>query len=155
VITSRRTLLVSLAACAAVPAAAAGADPILKVGGIVSRANFGGLISFMLNSVDNIVGLQLFVPANDAFDKGVVTTDSDRMLSIFNRGSDVEIAVSSGYTYRGGDFVLDGFFLAKYGGMHQGIHSVGLSATDESAVLLSGREVRELDINRLEASIGN
>jgi hypothetical protein len=144
-----------LATCAVWPAAAAAADPIYKVRGTVTSSNFAGLASFMLNSVDSIVGLGLFIPANDSFGKGIVTTDSGEMLAIFGKGYDVEIAVSSGYFYRSGNFVLDGFFLAKYGGIHQGTQSVGLSATDESAVLLSGRKIKELDIDRLKAGIRN
>src|SRR5262245_26837246 len=99
-ITRRRVLVVAFAAYAGLPAALAASDPIYKVSGTVTDTNFDGLSSFLLNSIDSIVGFKLFIPSNDSYGNGVTTEESNGMLAVFRKNSDVEVAISSGYSYR-------------------------------------------------------
>jgi len=88
--------------------------------------------------LDTIVGLKLWIePAeDDAVGYGTSTDDEDGRLTVW--GEHYEINIPKGaWRWEHGAYVVDGFFIPKSGGMHQGIVSMGLEPVDEGRVRTS------------------
>jgi hypothetical protein len=153
---NRRSLLLASLGLVALGAPSFAAQKIYRVNGRVSPNNVRGLQVFLLNSVDAIVGLKLHFSSEKRHGPGIVTADADDgsfSSYMAGEGAEIEIFAEDGYEYRSGDFVFDSFYLVKYGGMHQGIHSVSLNKVTESSVLLSGLKVTDIEIDRLNPKI--
>lgn len=140
-------VLLSLLATTAVRAA----DPsIYQVGGTVTKDNFPGLATFIANSVDQFVGLKIAVPAVETGADSIMTEESDGMLSVFTKGSDVNLAFNSGYRKSGDTYFVEGFYRVKYGGLHQGISAYGITPARTMDVEATGKPVKILEIDRLK-----
>lgn len=153
--TSRlRTLLASLCLLTVLIAPARAADiTITRVNGEVSASNFNGLVAFLSNAVDAIVGLKVSFPAEDANRDGTVQAFEDGGLFISYQAEpeiEAQISAEDGFDFRHGAFVFDGFYLVKYGGMHQGISALMLQSVDEAQILLSGAKVKDTEIDALD-----
>lgn len=124
---------------------------VYRVGGIATAKNFPDLAAFMMNSVDQFVGLKLIVPATNAGDGSLSSEEADGSVSIWRQGGDVNMHFSSGYRKQGDAFYFDGFYQVKYGGMHQGINGLGLTPARTMDVEAAGKPVKDIDIDRLHA----
>jgi hypothetical protein len=70
-------------------------------------------------------------------------------LGIWKRKGSFEIDVNGGYYYGSmGTYVLDGYFLVKAGGIHQGVVSCSLMPVDEARVILSGTRIRHVNLKQ-------
>jgi len=129
-------------------------DPaIYRVGGTATEKNFPGLAAFMMNSVDQFVGLKLIVPATNSGEGSLSSEEADGALSIWQQGGDVNLHFSSGYRKQGVAYYFDGFYQVKYGGMHQGINGLGLTPARTMDVEAAGKPVKDIDIDRLRADV--
>lgn len=122
-------------------------DFLYRVGGTVTEQNFAALAAFMMNSVDQFVGLKLIVPAGDG---GISSEESDGELSIWQKGGDVNLHFTSGFRKQGEAYYFDGFYQVKYGGMHQGINGLGLTPARTMDVEAVGKPVKDIDIGSLK-----
>ena len=140
--------LVLAVAVVASPAASAKrhlGEAIPKFTGTVSAANAVKLLDAVSDRTDKLVGLQVYVePSSDkTFSKThyIASVDGGQFVlskSEGNGGGGIEmVAPATEARWEHGGYVLDGFYLVKSGGLHQGIISVGLEKLRESDVLLS------------------
>jgi hypothetical protein len=84
--------------------------------------------------LDKIVGLKLYITPDETKERYGVSENED-LKALVVWGENYEILFPRGsYRYEHGSYVVDGFFLPKNGGMHQGIVSIGLEAVDEVTV---------------------
>jgi hypothetical protein len=137
-----RTLTIAAALALASAAAAAPQKVVVRFTGEVTVDNAAAFTQAIAARRDQVVGVSISVGANsDAEFKTrhyLVGADND-MLSIFkgpNRESGVEV-VTKDFRFEHGVWVVDGFYVVKDGGMHQGVVSYGLVPTDEGAVRLN------------------
>jgi hypothetical protein len=67
-----------------------------------------------------------------------VSGSENQRLIIYKRdNTEVELVINGGVHWQHGGWNVDGFYLVKPGGLHQGISSFGLMQTDEAAVRLN------------------
>lgn len=150
---TRRAFLAALVLATGTGTAAA-ARQILRVQGQVTPKNYKGLETFLFNSLDSVVGLKIAFAANpDSSDGEIATSMDDDQFSAYLRESEPEseIVADKNVSLLHGDYVIDGFFVVKSGGLHQGITSLYLDKTDEGTILVSGAKIKDIDINRLRA----
>tara|TARA_R110000787_G_scaffold47687_7_gene115372 strand:- start:7441 stop:7926 length:486 start_codon:yes stop_codon:yes gene_type:complete len=108
------------------------------------------------NRVDTIVGVKLTVdPTDNRSPQGYLvdrmSDDGGVYISRTHRNmGGVQINASSAY-WRHGSYVIDGFFVVKYGGMGQGVMGYQLQPVDEAAVLLSSAQRITIDANDIPA----
>jgi hypothetical protein len=155
---NRRSILLASLGILTLGSPSHSAEKVYRVNGHVTPKNVRGFQVFLLNSVDAIVGLKVHFSADNRHGPGIVTAEADNGSFVsYMAGNDaeVEIFAKDGFEYRSGDYVFDSFYLVKYGGMHQGIHTVSLNRMEESSVLLSGLKVADIEIDRLNPSIRN
>jgi hypothetical protein len=98
-------------------------------------------------NMDKVIGLKVFVdPSTDAqFEKNgylALYDDNERQLSVSKGppgvgGGGIEVVKNGLIDRTMGFYVIDGFFIVKSGGLHQGIVSYGLQPVDEAAVRLN------------------
>lgn len=159
---SRRTFLLSLGFATLLSfGARAQQDTVLKVDGTVTAANFAGLATFIENSTDRVVGLDVKFPAVEEADAGglVASAGSDGLFIAYlsdnstGGGDNRQISVREGVVLRDGAHVVSGFFRVEYAGMNQGITALYLERTDEASVLSQNAAVKDLDIDALDPSI--
>lgn len=132
------------------PALAQSQTVIPVYSGQVTFENSERFTTALANRVDTIVGVKLTVDPTDARSPSGYLVDqiSDEggayiSRTLGNMGG-VQINVPSAY-WRHGSYVVDGFFVVKYGGMGQGIMGYQLQPVDEAVVLLS--PVRRITIH--------
>ncbi len=137
--------------CLSSPAYAQSQTTVPLVTGEVTLANATRFTAAIANRVDTVVGLQITVSPADDLDHGFLVDEASEGAYISKtepqRGG-VQINAPSAY-WRHGSWVIDGFYVVKYGGMGQGIMGYSLTPTDEGAVRLSGVPIREVDVNDL------
>ena len=111
--------------------------------GEVTAENAERLTHALANRVDTIVGLQVEVsPTDDKSPAGYlvdqITADAGVFISTTypQQGGGVQINVPTAY-WRHGSYIIDGFYVVKYGGMGQGILGYQLKPVDDAVVLLS------------------
>ncbi len=162
---SLRNALVALLVCVAQAHAASGpihsprqpGHTIPKYVGQITPRNVGILLNDVAARRDRIIGLQVQIAPNGAGDpKGYVVDRDDRLFVI---SADVKTALADDglevvapkdeASFLHGQWILDGFYVVKSGGIHQGVASFGLEKVDEGAVLLSPKYiVRRVSISR-------
>ena len=116
-------------------------NEIPKYVGAVSAKNVKPFLDAVSGHLDKIVGLKVFFDSTPNRNTGYSASTDDRLF-VVNYGTldkpGVEIvAPKAEASYLHGSWVLDGFYIVKSGGVHQGTVSVGLEKVDEGAVLLS------------------
>jgi hypothetical protein len=116
-----------------------------KYVGTISPDNAPQFLVDVANRLDQIVGIKVeVVPSgNDDPHKYLVDRD-DRLFVISasakNNFAQEGIEIVAPYqeaSFLHGSWVLDGFYVVKSGGVHQGIASFGLQKVNEGEVLLS------------------
>jgi hypothetical protein len=70
----------------------------------------------------------------------------DDYLIVFRSGdpTSTELVINGAFRWEQGAYVVDGFFLVKSGGMHQGVVSLGLQPVEE-AILQSSAKIAILE----------
>ena len=132
------TLLAMLALALGMEAAAARGLKITQIDGRVTERNYPRLEKLMAAQVDRVVGLKIIVKKSGIDDRLSAEADADGQFVMYRSGrARSEIIANEGYALRHGDYVLDGFFLVKHGGLHQGIVSYALEPVDETKVRLN------------------
>lgn len=149
----KRRLVIALGAIAFAGAASAAprhhaTGVIPKYVGEVNADNAARFLDNVAGRIDKIVGLKVIIePSTDADfrRKGYLAMKDGRLFSVSatptggpGQSGGVEmVAPADEVGLMNGGFSLDGFYVIKNGGMHQGTVSVGLEKVDEGAVLLS------------------
>ncbi len=139
------TALLALAApaCAPTPAdaAARASRTLLRMTGTVTPDNAAAFTAFVAKHQDKVIGLQVRVTPGTPSDfkaRHYMAEITDRLFVVFKRGDNeggIEIvAPKAEAVWLHGDYVLDGFYVVKSGGMHQGTLSYGLQKTDEGVI---------------------
>ncbi|SKA05149.1 hypothetical protein [Consotaella salsifontis] len=151
----RRRFLGSLAASCISSVALAQQQRVLRVNGEVTGRNYLGLEAFLFNSIDTVIGLKLRFHQNEDAGKGDVSASVDDGLFVayLVGGGESEVTARQGFAEDRIYYAFDGFFVVKDAGMHQGITSLFLEKAEAASVLLSGRKVKDIDIDRLNPAI--
>lgn len=118
-------------------------QPVVPIyAGQITYENSGRFTTALANRVDTIVGVKVTLDPTskdspDGYLVGQIRDDGGAYVSRTegNMGG-VQINAPSAY-WRHGSYVIDGFFVVKYGGMGQGIRGYQLQPVDDAAVLLS------------------
>lgn len=118
---------------------------IPKYVGEVNERNVERVLNMIGDHQDKIVGLQVMfdaTPRGAQAANGYTADKDDGRLFVVSYGTlespGIEMVVPKDEAnYQHGGYVLDGFYLVKTGGMHQGTISYGLEKVDEATVLLS------------------
>lgn len=131
---NRRSLIAGLSVMAATPAIAQ-TRTITRLTGEVTSANFTAFCGVVADAVDRVIGLKVQIdsPLPDPQDSELQDSGA---VYLFD-GEEIELNADKGAIWLHGSIVFDGFYLIKYGGMHQGILSFGLQQVDEAAVILN------------------
>lgn len=125
------------------PAEAAGRATLtlLRITGTVTADNATRFTEFVAEHQDKVIGLQVRVTPGTPTDfaaKHYLAESDDRLFVVFKRGDDeggIEVVAPKGEAvWLHGEYVLDGFYVVKSGGMHQGTLSYGLEKTDEGVI---------------------
>jgi hypothetical protein len=151
---SRRILLVCWPFFFSGSVAHARQKKIYSVTGEITAAGFKGFEQFLFNSLDAVIGLKIAFAANEDANAGDLSASQKNgqfVAYLSGPGGESEIVATEGFQYLHGDYVFDGFFVVKSGGMHQGIISLYLARTDEAQVRLSSARIVELDAKRLDS----
>lgn len=142
-------ILIGALACFGSAAAQSQSDVPLYVGE-VTTANAERFTTTLSNHVDKVVGLQI---AFGTISEGDLLTDGSpnggAYISYANSYSGgVQINIPDAY-WRHGQWVADGFYTVKYGGMGQGIMGYYLRPADEAAIRLSGKPIVQHPVESL------
>jgi hypothetical protein len=124
---------------------------ITSIEGYLDEKNVDQLWNLIGNNLDHIVRLKIEVtdtgnnvgpslPLNAIGEGG--------QLAIWKRNGSFEIVVNDEYHYGHGNYILDGYFLVKSGGIHQGVVSCGLIPVDEARVVLSGARIKHVNLTQ-------
>jgi hypothetical protein len=124
-----------VAAATAPPAAAPAGEQVTRLSGEVDAAHAEAFLSKVADHVDGIVGVQVWIEPSEGSDATYQVGQDDDRLVISNETYEL-LAPQSAWRWEHGRYVIDGFFLVKSGGVHQGVSSVALEAVSESAVRL-------------------
>lgn len=131
---NRRFLIAGVAALAATPAIAQSLT-VTRLTGEVTSANFTAFCGLVADAVDKVIGLKVQIdsPLPDPQDTELLDGGAAYLFD----GEEIELNADKGVIWLHGSIVFDGFYLIKYGGMHQGILSFGLQQVDEATVILN------------------
>lgn len=116
-------------------AAAPQAEQMIRLSGEVDPAHAEAFLSKVADHVDGIVGVQVWIEPSEGGDTTYQVGQDDERLVISNQTYEL-LAPKGAWRWEHGRYVVDGFFLVKSGGVHQGVSSLGLEAVSESAVRL-------------------
>ena len=114
---------------------------IPQLSGTLTESTYPEFEKFMDDHVNKVVGLKITVQRS-ASDAAPLQADADNgqlvvyLKSTPDEPSESEIVASNGFTYRNGSYAVDGLFIVKNGGTHQGVVSYSLKKTNESAAKL-------------------
>ena len=97
-------------------------------------------------NVDHIMHLRLAV---DWPDKSIEQeTEGYRRLIFWDHDSEY-LFPNGSYTYMHGAYIINGYFIARAGGTHQGVSSLSFERVDDAMVLLNPA-VREIPTKRAD-----
>jgi hypothetical protein len=137
----RGLLPAALALVLSAGAALAQSKAVDLLDGRLTHKNFRSFDKFVARHVDKVIGLKLAVKKSGSDDKLDASVNDGQFVTYVMDAKEPksEIVANSGFAQRSGDIVFDGFFLVKYGGFRQGIHSYALEPVDEAKVRLDPR----------------
>ena len=132
---NRRAVLIGVTLAAVAPPAMAQTRTITRLKGVVEVANFLAFLGRIADASDTVIGLRVWVEPNQpgsrvaeiADDGGEATLSSD----------ETELYVEDGASWSHGYIVLDGFWMAKYSSMNQGIMTYHLTHVDDAVIALN------------------
>jgi len=116
--------------------------PVQRLVGNIIATNAVRALAMIADNQDKIVGLQVNVAggSDEQFAKfGYLVSNDEPAYFLVSAGKDggYEVLIKDGYRWEHGGYVIDGFYLVKSGGMHQGTLSYGLEPVSEAAVRLN------------------
>lgn len=146
-----RTLILAagllLAACQSEARSGASAEAqtfdIPVITGAPNFQNANRFIGAVSSRTDQIVGLKLRVEKNSSEVEsatGFSARQSDEgylLISYYVEGEGYEVLINGGYGWQNGGWDVDGFYIVKPGGSHQGQASFGLRPVDDAQVRLN------------------
>jgi hypothetical protein len=102
--------------------------------GSISPGNVGLLSGLFCRNVDHIVHIKIAVdwPAEQAVAE---TTDYKRL--VFWDSQSEYLFPAESYSFQHGSYLVNGYFIARSGGMHQGIVSIAFDRVEDALVLLN------------------
>jgi hypothetical protein len=137
------TAALIVAVCTTMSADAASARPkaVDLLDGRLTHKNFRSFDRFVARHVDKVVGLKVAVKKSGTDEKLDASISDGQFVTYVMDAKEpkTEVVANSGFAERSGDIVFDGFYLVKYGGFRQGIHSYALEPVDEAKVRLDPR----------------
>ena len=118
--------------------------------GEVTLANAERFTSTLANHVEEVIGLQIsFATIEDGDLLTGESADTGAFISYADSYSGgVEINMPDAY-WRHGEWVADGFYTVKYGGMGQGIMAYYLRPADEASIRLSAKPIVTIAVDAL------
>ena len=119
--------------------------------GAITLGNFDRFSEIIIDEIDDVIGLLLYqdqieTPADGSSGLTISGDGSDRLVIYKEPDPTVEFVINGGTRWEHGSWVIDGFYLVKRGGLHQGIASLGLMRVDEATVRLNP-SIRILRVN--------
>ena len=134
-------LIVTVGATMSAGSASAQSKAVDLLDGRLTHKNFRSFDKFVARHVDKVVGLKLAVKKSGSEDKLDASINDGQFVTYVMDAKEpkTEVVANSGFAERSGDVVFDGFYLVKYGGFRQGIHSYALEPVDEAKVRLDPR----------------
>lgn len=111
---------------------------IPQLWGTLTESTYPEFEKFVDDHVNKVIGLKITVErsASDAAPLQA-SADNGQLIVYLNstpdEPSESEIVAGNGFSSHNGSYVLDGLFIVKNSGMHQGVISYSLKKTDESA----------------------
>jgi hypothetical protein len=151
---NRRTVVFGLPLVGAAPLGFVAGQSVSVISGALTDDNYAPFEAFLLDALDEIVGLKLEVVINDQETDGAVSAyEREGQFTIYRPGAEqvAELVFGDGYAVNGDSCSIDGFFSVTPAGMHGAIATL-LLASDE---LPKGARVDDYDIDNLPAGIQN
>jgi hypothetical protein len=108
--------------------------------GSITAENFDRVAEIVMDELHDVIGLQLrqeVWPDDTDPPLQVYSMDTGRLVIFKRDGTEVELVINGGIAWQHGGWNIDGFYMVKPGGTHQGVSSFGLIQTDEAAVRLN------------------
>jgi hypothetical protein len=112
--------------------------------GEVNERTAARFVQLISHNVNRVIGLRVAVePSSDSdFARSGYMADRDGPQFVISKsnlqnGSGIEVVTNGPVGRDAGMFILDGIYIVKAGGMHQGIESFGLQPVDEATVRLN------------------
>lgn len=115
--------------------AAPAAEQMTRLSGEVDAAHADAFLAKVADHLDGIVGVQVWIEPTEEGDATYQVGQDDERLVVSNETYEL-LAPKGAWRWEHGRYVVDGFFLVKNGGVHQGVSSLGLEPMSESAVRL-------------------
>jgi len=133
-----------LAACQSVAVTEARTFDVPVISGAPTIQNSDKFIEVISSHTDQIVGLKLRVEKESSEVEratGFSARESDEgylLISYYVTGEEgYEVLINDGYNWQHGGWDVDGFYIVKPGGSHQGQSSFGLVPVDDAQVRLN------------------
>ncbi len=144
-------------AAAVVPPDAIAATPkrtVPRLVGAVTAGNADRYTTFISDRLDQVVALRLRVTPGTVPDfkaSNYLAEVSGDLFMVFKRSSatdgGIEVVLPKGEARLvGGAYVIDGFFVVRSGGMHQGTLSYGLERIDARIATAGGAAVKDVPV---------
>ncbi len=103
----------------------------------ITPRNLGLLFGLSCRNYDHVVHLNLSIDAIDwPSDAIEVESTGYKRLIFWNKAAEY-LFPDGTYTYLHGSYVVDGYFIARSGGVHQGVISNAFEKIDDLSVLLN------------------
>lgn len=116
---------------------------VIEYSGHVNARTANRFAQLISRNVDRVIGLKITVEPSDNSDSSrngyIAEADGPQFVlskSDLQNGG-IEVVTNGAVGRSGGMFMLDGIYVVKSGGMHQGIASFGLQPVDEASVRLN------------------
>src|SRR5262249_49907802 len=131
----------SILAFASTPLAQAVERKIPQLRGTLTESTYPEFEKFVDDHVNKVVGLKITVERSGSDDAPLQAAADNGQLVVYLKStpdepSESEIVAGNGFTYQNGVYVVDGLFIVKNGGTHQGIVSYSLKKANEAATKL-------------------
>ena len=114
---------------------------IPQLSGTLTETTYPEFEKFVDDHVNKVIGLKITVQRSDSDAAPLqASADKEQLVVYLNstpdEPSESEIVVGNGFSYQHGSYVLEGLFVVKNGGMHQGVISYSLMKADGPAAKL-------------------
>ena len=114
---------------------------IAQLRGTLTESNYPEFEKFVDDHVGKVIGLKIIVERTGSDAAPLQASADNGQLVVYLKStpdepSESEIVAGNGFTYHNGSYVIDGLFIVKNSGMHQGVVSYSLKETNESATKL-------------------
>ena len=126
------------------PTNAAAARTVIEYSGQVNERTANRFAHVISHNVDRVIGLKITVEPSEesSFSQTGYIAEVDGRQFVMSKsdprnGGGIEVVTNGAVGRDAGVFDLDGIYIVKSGGMHQGIASFGLQPVDEATVRLN------------------